>query len=62
MEFELEMQPNNSGWLLIWKTLKGATPALAIRLRICWACWAGRQLHATIRPTQRSTHNDNWRI
>jgi hypothetical protein len=29
MEFELEMHPNESGWPLIWRSLKGATPALA---------------------------------
>lgn len=29
MEFELEMYPEASGWSLVWKTLKGATPALA---------------------------------
>jgi hypothetical protein len=29
MEFELEMHPGERGWPLIWRTLKGATPALA---------------------------------
>jgi hypothetical protein len=34
MEFELEMRPENSGWPLIWTTLKGATPSLAPGLMI----------------------------
>lgn len=28
-EFELEMYPDRQGWELLWKTLAGATPALA---------------------------------
>jgi hypothetical protein len=29
IDFELEMQPDASGWPLIWAALKGATPTLA---------------------------------
>ena len=27
--FELEMEPGQGGWLLAWRSLRGATPALA---------------------------------
>ena len=27
--FELEMEPDQGGWLLAWRSLRGATPALA---------------------------------
>lgn len=54
-EFELESDPTSTGYLLIWRSLRGATPALApgalIQLALIGLIFAYRHPALTPRPT-----------
>lgn len=63
MEFELEMHPNEGGWPLIWRSLKGATPALApgmmILLGLLGLAAAGRQPSVDLSIQSATTNTEN---
>ena len=57
VEFELEMHPDRSGWLLFWDALHGAMPALApgLMAQLGLLGLAFTFMHPALRPGQTQT-------